>query len=389
VTTEAETSGHHHYRWLWLAGLLLALMAAVLLGRNLRRSTSAPHASAPTPPPVPVVAAVVQARDVNVTLTGLGTVTPLQTVTVRSRVDGQLMRVAFVEGDLVKKGQLLAEIDPRPFAAQLAQAEGVLARDRALLDNARIDLGRYQDLIGEGAIPRQQLDTQAALVRQYAGNVRADEGQVATARVQVVYTRITAPLAGRVGLRLVDPGNIVHASDTTGIVVITQLQPITVVFTLPEDNVQAVLQKLASGQPLRVDALDREQRQTLSTGTLLTLDNQVDPTTGTVRLKATFPNPDQRLFPNQFVNARLLLEVHAQTPAVPATAIQRGAQGPYVYVVQADRTVGLRPLSVGVTDGDWVEVQRGLVAGERVVVEGADRLRAGSRVAVDQGRGGP
>jgi len=298
------------------------------------------------------------------------------------------MTVRFQEGQIVKTGDLLAEIDPRPLNAQLTQYEGQLARDQALLENARLDLERYQVLWEQDSIPRQQLDTQVSLVHQYEGTVKNDEGQIEATKVQLIYCRITSPIGGRVGLRLVDPGNIVHAADTAGIVVITQLQPITVVFTIPEDNIPAVLGKLSQGVKLEVDAYDREQQKKLSTGSLLTIDNQVDPTTGTVKLKAVFENTDNRLFPNQFVNARLLLDTKRGATTVPAATIQRTSRGAFVYVVKPDKTATVRPVTVGVTEGDTVTIESGIEVGEQIVVDGADRLREGSRVDL-QARAGP
>jgi membrane fusion protein, multidrug efflux system len=333
-----------------------------------------------------VVAAPARARDMGVYITGLGSVTPLNTVTIHTRVDGQLLSVRFQEGQLVKSGDLLAEIDPHPFEAQLTQYEGQITRDQALLDNARLDLERYQTLSAQDAIPKQQLDTQQSLVRQFEGAVKNDQGLIESIRVQLAYCRITSPIGGRVGLRQVDPGNIVHTTDAGGIVVITQLQPIAVVFTIPEDGIPAVLDKLQHGARLPVDAYDREQRRKLSTGALLTIDNQVDPTTGTVKLKATFPNADGRLFASQFVNARLLLDVKRQATVVPAAAVQRGARGAFVYVVKPDRTVAVRPVTVGVADGDDVAIDAGLTVGEPVVVDGADRLRDNAAVTTQAAR---
>jgi len=295
-------------------------------------------------------------------------------------VDGELLTVRYRQGQMVSKGELLAEIDPRPFQAQLTQFEGQLARDEALLENARVDLERYQVLWSQNSIQKQQLDTQLSLVRQYEGTVKNDRGLIEATRVNLDYCRITSPLAGRVGLRLVDPGNIVHATDTTGIVVITQLQPITVIFTLPEDNIGAVVDRLGRGERLVVDAYDRAQQRKLASGSLVTIDNQIDTTTGTVKLRAEFPNTDRRLFPNQFVNARLNLGVARGATAVPVAAIQRTATGAFVYVVTQNHTVQARPVIVGITDGDQVQVTNGLAPGDVVVVDGADRIRDGSLV---------
>lgn len=337
--------------------------------------------------PVPVVVGKAREGDMPVTLTGLGTVTAMNTVTVKSRVDGQLVRVDFTEGQMVRQGQLLAEIDPRPFRVQLMQAEGQQAKDRAAYQNALADLKRLQGLVQQGIISRQQLDTQNSTVAQNEATLKADQAQVESAKLNLVYSRITAPISGRVGLRQVDAGNMVRASDAGGLAVIAPIQPINVVFSVPSDNIQKVLGQTAKGGKLPVEAWDRDLKARLATGSLAAIDNQVDPTTGTVRLKALFANADRSLFPNQFVNARLLVDTLRRVVIVPTAAVQRSPQGSFVYVVKADSTVDMRPVEVLATDGDETAVKQGLAGGETVVTDGLEKLRPGSKVALPKPAG--
>ena len=379
---DRATKEQHHAWWFVVIPVVILALGVYLF--QSRRVPAAELGTKPRLPGIPVSVALARTADVSVYISGLGSVIPISTVNVKSRVDGQLMEVHFLEGQSVKRGDLLATIDPRPFQVQLTQAEGQMARDQEILKNARLDNQRYKQLWEQDSIPKQQVDTQEALVRQYEGAVKIDQGQIDSANLQLTYSRITAPVSGRVGLRQVDPGNIIHATDANALVVITQLQPISVVFPIPEDSLPQVLDKLKSGARLPVDAYDRDQKQKLATGTLLTVDNQIDPTTGTVKLKAVFPNPNSELFPNQFVNARLLVEVMRAAVVAPSAAIQRGQQGTFVYLLKPERTVSVQPVTLGVTQGDDTAINTGLEPGDSVVVAGSEGLRDGSSVVVKE-----
>lgn len=333
-------------------------------------------------PATPVTAVEAKTGDLPVFLNALGTVTPTRSVTVHSRVDGQLMKVHFKEGDMVKEGQLLAEIDPRPFQVQVTQMEGQLAHDQALLKNAQLDLARYETLLKQDSIAGQTVDTQRALVKQYEGTVKSDEGQLGNARLQLSYASVTAPVSGLAGLRLVDPGNIVHASDTNGIVIINEVSPITVVYTIPEDNLPKVVKRSRSGETLLVETFDRAGKIKLASGKLASIDNQIDTTTGTVKLKAEFANSEGLLFPNQFVNVKMLVDTLKSATLIPSAAVQRGTQGSFVYAVQPDQTVKLKTVKLGPTDGTNVAVESGIAPGEKLVIDGMDKLRDGAKVEV-------
>ena len=378
-------------RWFWL--LLLALVAGATYFLWPKHK-GGPSGSNPTDTatttgrkgrgagagPVPVVAVRAVKGNIGVYFTGLGNVTPIYTVTVKSRVDGQLMQVLYKEGDLVRQGTPLAEIDPRPYQVALTQAEGALLKDQALLDNARTDLKRYQTLVTQNAVPEQQLATQQAQVIQDEGQVKTDQGTIDAAKLNIVYCHITAPITGRIGLRLVDPGNIVHASDSNGMLVITQIQPISVIFTIAEDQLPAVFQKTRAGQRLEVDAYDRAMTTRLATGQLATIDNQIDQSTGTVKIRATFPNDNSALFPNQFVNARLLVQEKTGVTLLSTAAIQLNSNMTYVYLVKPDATVTVRQINIGTNEGDLTEVTSGLNPGDVVVETGVDKLQEGTKV---------
>jgi multidrug efflux system membrane fusion protein len=372
--------------WLWIL-VLIVLAGGAYYYYKSRPSSESKAAPAPAGRAAglgPISVAVTPALKQNVPyyLSGLGSVTAFNTVTVKSRVDGELQKVNFTEGQFVHEGDLLAEIDPRPFQVALEQMEGQLFRDKAQLDNARVDFKRYDQLAKEGVIASQQVDTQNATVGQSEGAVRADQAQIDNEKLQLIYCKITAPLSGRVGLRLVDQGNMIHATDPNGLVVITQVQPIAVLFTLPEDNLPEVIQHMKNEQ-LDVEAFSRDDQSKLAAGKLLTVDNQIDPTTGTVRFKAAFENRDLSLWPNQFVNTRLMLAVRKDAIVVPLAAIQSGTQGSYVYTVKASKAV-MQPVKVDLTQGNIALIATGVSAGDQVVVDGQERLQSGTPVEVHE-----
>ncbi|MFZ0960937.1 MAG: MdtA/MuxA family multidrug efflux RND transporter periplasmic adaptor subunit [Terriglobia bacterium] len=374
--------------WLWLVVLVLVGLGVYYYYRSHANPAKAASDSAQSPGgrpgrgsgAVPVVDAIARKGDIGVYLTGLGAVTPVHTVTVQSQIAGYLMQVLYKEGQMVQQGDPLVEIDPRPYQVMLENAQAGLLRDQANLDNAKVDLKRYQTLVPLHAVPEQQLATQEALVKSDEGVVATDQAQIDTAKLDLVYCHITAPITGRVGLRLVDPGNYVTPSQGVGLVVITQIKPITVVFTLAEDQIPPIMQRLHAGARLRVDAYDRDMKIKIAQGWLETVDNQIDPTTGTVKLRANFDNHDGSLFPNQFVNAQLLLEEKQGVTLIPTAAVQRNSQATYIWMVKPDSSVTVRTITIGTQEGDETEVTSGLVPGDQVVMTGVDRLQEGSKV---------
>ena len=365
-----------------LTSIVILLVVAAIVWWTRHGTAPQPSNSGRNSAPMSIVPEVVGKGDIGININALGTVASLATVTVRTQISGYMMKIDFTEGSEVKKGDLLAEIDPRPYEAALAQAKGQLARDQAMLKGAQVDLARYQGLAAQNAVPHQTLDTQIALVAQNEGTVEADKASVKSAEVNLAYCRIVSPIDGRVGLRQVDQGNYVTPGDTNGIVVITQLHPISVLFTVPEDNLQAIAKRLQAGAVLPATALNRSGASKIADGSLQTFDSQIDPTTGTIKLRAQFSNDDRLLYPNQFVNIRLLLDTHKDVTTMSTAGIQRGAPGTFVYLVNADSTVSVRSVSLGVTDGDRVELLSGLAPGDRIVIDGADKLRDGAKIVI-------
>lgn len=391
-----------HRSWLWLLVIAVAIVAAGVYFFFFRSASKNSNAgSAPSTAggaksrgaggAIPIVATKARKGDIGVYVTGLGAVTPIYTVSVRSRVDGELMKVSYKEGDVVHQGDTLVEIDPRPYQVQLEQAEGQLVKDQAALDNARVDLNRYQTLLKQNAIPEQQFATQQATVDQDVGAVKIDQANIDSAKLNLVYCHINAPITGRIGLRLVDPGNIVHSSDSNGLLVITQVQPISVIFTVAESQLPAVIAKMRAGQRLTVEA-DDPNGQKLSQGYLATIDNQIDPSTGTLRLRAIFDNKNNALFPNEFVNYRLLVEERKDVTLIPSAAVQRNTQSTYIWMVKPDSTVTVRQIGVGTQEGSDAEVTSGLSPGDTVVMTGVDKLQENGKIVVhfegetDQGK---
>jgi membrane fusion protein, multidrug efflux system len=378
---DVREAGPRNRGWVWVVTVLVLLIAGFIWYQHRAKAEAAAKAKSAQPPAVSVAVAAVQQRDIPYYITGLGSVLAFNTVTVKTRVDGQIMSVNFKEGQFVKQGDVLVEIDPRPFQVALEQAQGSLAKDLASQNDAKIDLNRYTQLWQQGVIARQQLDTQQATVGQFDGAIQADKAAIDTQKLQLTYAKVTAPISGRVGLRLVDPGNIVHAADANGMIVITQVQPITVVFTIPEDNLPEVVMQVKKSQ-LNVDAYSRDDKIKLATGKLLTIDNQIDQTTGTIKLKCVFDNKDMSLWPNQFVNIRLFLTTKKGADVVSSATLQRGTQGTFVYVVDANSQAQVRPVTVDFIEGNIAVIKEGLNPGEQVVVEGQDKLQTGAKVQV-------
>ena len=372
-------------RWLIVIGGVLAL--ALLAWLLTPKASNAPAGRFANTGPMPVATAAAQSGSMPIIVNGLGTVTPITTVTVQSQISGQITQIAFKEGQTVKRGDLLILIDPRPYQVALEQAQGALARDKALLANARIDLERYTTLFAQDSIAEQQLATQKSLVEQDIGTVKTDQAQIDAAKLNLIYCHITSPVDGRAGLQQVTLGNYVTPAEPNGLLVVTQLKPITVVFALPEDQIPPILDQIHAGKTLAVTAYDRSHTTQLATGTLQSIDSQIDTTTGTVKLKATFSNPDEKLFPNQFVNVDLLVNTLQGATLIPQSAVQRGAPGTYVYLVNSDQTVSVRKITLGPGDANNIAVQQGLAAGNIVVVDGADRLKEGAKIAVRQAAG--
>lgn len=390
-----ERPGSSHRIWLWILILVVLGIGVFYFISRSKKQQPGPNTQSAVPGQrpgggrggrgvgvPPVVAVKATKGNIGVYFTGLGAVTPIYTVSVKSRVDGQLMSVYYTEGQMVHQGDPLAEIDPRPYQVQLAQAEGQLIRDQASLDNARIDLARYQQLIARRAVPEQTLATQKALVAQDEGTIRTDQAAIENAKLNLAYCHIIAPITGRLGLRLIDPGNYVQAAAATPLAVITQVDPISVIFTLPEDQLDQVVARFRGGSRLQVAAYDREMTTVLANGSLTTIDNQIDQTTGTVKLRATFNNAGNKLFPNQFVNAKLLVQQKRGVTLLESAAIQRNSQNTYVFLVKPDQTVTIRKISLGTTDGENTEITSGINPGDTVVMTGVDRLQEGSKVTV-------
>ncbi len=375
------------YGWLWLV-ILVLVGVGVYYFRSHGAPANAVSSAAQSPfgghgrgsGAVPVVDAIARKGNIGVYYTGLGAVTPMYTVSIQSQIPGYLMQVLYKEGQMVHKGDPLVEIDPRPYQVMLENAQAGLLRDQANLENAKVDLKRYQTLVPLRAVPEQQLATQEALVKSDAGVVATDQAQIDTAKLDLAYCHITAPITGRVGLRLIDPGNYVTPTQATALVVITQIQPITVIFTLPEDQLPPIVARMHAGARLKVEAYDRDMKAKIAEGWLETIDNQIDPTTGTVKLRAIFDNRDGSLFPNQFVNARLLVEEKQGVTLIPTATVQRNSQTTYVWLIKPDSSVTVRTITTGTTEGDNTEVTSGLVPGDRVVMTGVDRLQEGSKV---------